>query len=148
MASRSLLLSITLIRNALSRSSTGVRLVLDNGVFDVDETGDERVDEDVDDDDEHSPPLLVQPSSIAPPTVPLTVVQVMVDAAPDGIAAVVGALNTSSSSSISESELCVAETGAIGGRMPAARRFCSSSSSCPIKFRFGEMMGRASLTIL
>lgn len=113
------------MRNALSRSSTGVKLVLDNGVLDVEEAGDERVD---DDDEEHSPPLLVQPSSIAPPTAPLTVVQVMA-VAPDGMATVVGALKTSSSSSISESELWLAETGAMGGRMPAARKFCSSSSS-------------------
>lgn len=92
------------MRNALSRSSTGVRLVLDNGVLDVEEAGDERVDDEVDDDDEHSPPLLVHPSSIAPPMAPLTVVQVIAFA-PDGIAAVAGALKTSSSSSISESEL-------------------------------------------
>lgn len=60
------------------------------------------------------------------------------------------AVNTSSSSSfsISESELFVADAGGNGSSFPVARRFCSSSSNCPIKLRFGEMIGRANFTNL
>lgn len=56
------------------------------------------------------------------------------------------AVNTSSSS-ISESELGGLETGGTGN-LPAARKFCSSSSNCPMKFKFGDIIGRASLTNL
>lgn len=63
---RSWLLLMTSMRKELSRSSIGVKFVLDSGVFDVDDIGDDTVDElalvDDDDDDEHSPPLLVHPS--------------------------------------------------------------------------------------
>lgn len=59
------------MRNALSRSSIGVKFVLDSGVFDVDDIGDDIVDDELlllaaddDDDDEHSPPLLVHPSIV------------------------------------------------------------------------------------
>lgn len=56
------------------------------------------------------------------------------------------AVNTSSSS-ISESELVGFE--AVGtGSLPAARKLCSSSSSWPMKFRFGDIIGRASFTNL
>lgn len=56
------------------------------------------------------------------------------------------AVNTSSSS-ISESEL--GGFDAVGtGSLPAARKLCSSSSSWPIKFKFGDIIGRASLTNL
>lgn len=59
------------------------------------------------------------------------------------------AVNTSSSFSISESELLDAEAAGDGSNLiPAARKFCSSSSSWPMKFKFGEMIGRASFTIL
>lgn len=60
------------------------------------------------------------------------------------------AVNTSSSSSlsISESELLVADAAGDGSNLPAARKLCSSSSNCPMKLRFGEMMGRANLTKL
>lgn len=37
---------------------------------------------------------------------------------------------------------------AIGERTPLLQRLCSSSSSWPIKFRLGEMMGRATFTSL
>lgn len=56
---------MTSMRKELSRSSIGVKFVLDSGVFDVDDIGDDTVDELAlvdDDDDEHSPPLLVHPS--------------------------------------------------------------------------------------
>lgn len=60
------------------------------------------------------------------------------------------AVNTSSSSSwsTSESELFDAEAAGVGSNLPAARKFCSNSSNWPIKFKFGEMIGRANLTIL
>ncbi len=56
------------------------------------------------------------------------------------------AVNTSSSS-ISESELGGFETGGTGS-LPAARKLCSSSSNWPMKFKFGDIIGRASLTNL
>lgn len=60
------------------------------------------------------------------------------------------AVNTSSSSSwsTSESELFDAEAAGRGSNLPAARKFCSSSSNWPMKLRLGEMIGRANLTIL
>lgn len=60
------------------------------------------------------------------------------------------AVKTSSSSSfsISESELFVADAGGNGSSFPAARKFCSSSSNWPIKLRFGEIIGRANFTSL
>lgn len=56
------------------------------------------------------------------------------------------AVNTSSSS-ISESELGGLDTGRIGS-LPAARKLCSNSSNWPMKFKFGDIIGRASLTNL
>lgn len=56
------------------------------------------------------------------------------------------AVNTSSSS-ISESELGGFDTGGTGN-LPAARKLCSSSSSWPMKFKFGDIIGLASLTNL
>lgn len=60
------------------------------------------------------------------------------------------AVNTSSSSSfsISESELFDADAGGNGSNLPAARKFCSNSNNWPIKLRFGEMIGRANFTNL
>lgn len=60
------------------------------------------------------------------------------------------AVKTSSSSSfsISESELFVADAGGSGSSLPAARKFCSNSSNWPMKLRFGEMIGRANFTNL
>lgn len=55
-------------------------------------------------------------------------------------------VNTSSSS-ISESEL--GGFDAVGtGSLPAARKLCSSSNSWPMKFKFGDIIGRASFTNL
>lgn len=56
------------------------------------------------------------------------------------------AVNTSSSS-ISESELGGFDTGGTGN-LPAARKLCSSSSNWPMKFKFGDIIGLASLTNL
>lgn len=60
------------------------------------------------------------------------------------------AVKTSSSSSfsISESELFDADAAGSGASLPAARKFCSSSSNWPIKLRFGDMIGRANFTNL
>lgn len=59
------------------------------------------------------------------------------------------AVKTSSFSSMSESDsLFEADTDGKGWSLPAARKFCSSSSSWPMKFRFGEMIGRANFTSL
>jgi len=57
------------------------------------------------------------------------------------------AVNTSSSS-ISESELGGFDTGGTGASLPAARKLCSNSSNWPMKFKFGDIIGRASLTNL
>lgn len=59
------------------------------------------------------------------------------------------AVKTSSFSSISESDsLFDADADGRGSSLPAARKFCSNSSNWPIKFRFGEMIGRANFTNL
>lgn len=60
------------------------------------------------------------------------------------------AVNTSSSSSfsISESELFDADAGGWAANWPAARKFCSNSNNWPMKLRFGEMIGRANFTNL
>lgn len=65
----------------------------------------------------------------------------------DNLLCIKRAVNTSSSS-ISESDELDAEFGGSGSNWPAARKFCSNSSSCPIKFKFGDIIGRASLTNL
>lgn len=54
------------------------------------------------------------------------------------------AVNTSSSS---ESVLD-ADADGTGSNLPASRKFCSNSNSCPIKFKFGEIIGRANFTNL
>lgn len=56
------------------------------------------------------------------------------------------AVKTSSSSS--DSELFDAETANGCFNLPSSRNFCSNSSNCPMKFKFGEMIGRANLTML
>lgn len=105
----------------MSRSSSGDKFELVD--VDFDDVGDDRVDGVDDDiDEEHSPVMLEHFSLISL------------------------AVNTSSSS-ISESELGAVDDGA-GANLPAARKFCSNSSNCPIKFKFGDIIGRANLTIL
>lgn len=52
------------------------------------------------------------------------------------------AVKTSSSSE------SVPEWDGNGSSLPAARKFCSSSNNCPMKFRFGEIIGRANFTNL
>lgn len=54
------------------------------------------------------------------------------------------AVNTSSSS---ESVLDADAVG-TGSSLPVSRKFCSNSNSCPIKFRFGDIIGRANFTNL
>lgn len=129
-----------------SFSSTGDRLAdvgLDTGVFEVDEEGDEAEDEEADD-KKQSLPLLVLPTRVLGTRISGWWVMGRCSKASGR-----GQLNTSSSSS-SSSEFAgtVAVTAGTGAKWPEARRLCSNSSSWPIKLRFGEMMGRASLTSL
>lgn len=113
---------------------------LDIGVFEIDVDGEEAEDDEADD-RKQSLPLLV-----LPPRVWGTRLSVWWWAAGWFSTGNRGQLNTSSSSSSSELETVGVITAGGGGRWPDARRLCSSSRSCPMKLRLGEMMGRANLT--
>ena len=135
-----------LLINEQERSSIGDNVVDEQGVFDVDDDGDERVDV-----DEHSPSLLLvkcDDTCRNGSTDKSAVTDALMSVVDADLTGFVAHVNTSSSDESSERLVGATTVGGRGANCPAARRFCSSSSSWPIKLRLGEMIGRANLTSL